>query len=102
MSSLKTVWRVAAREIREHGRSRAFLITTALTFLLVAGLVVVPGLIGGGTSEYTVGGVGEGNDPIVASAELLGNASDEPDAELRPRRPWRRGSSTRSSSTGKR
>jgi ABC-2 type transport system permease protein len=81
MSSLKTVWRVAAREIREHGRSKAFLITTVLTFLLVAGLVVVPGLIGGGTSEYTVGGVGEGNEPIAASAELLGNASDEPDAE---------------------
>ncbi|HSJ85291.1 MAG TPA: ABC transporter permease [Acidimicrobiia bacterium] len=81
MSSFKTVWRIALREIREHGRSRAFLITTALTFLLVAGLVVVPGLIGGGTSEYTVGGVGEGNESIVASAELLGNASDEPDVE---------------------
>jgi len=81
MSQLRTMWQIAGREIREHGRSKAFLITTALTFLLVAGLVVAPGLIGGGTTEYVVGGVGEGNEPIVAAAELLGNASDEPDAE---------------------
>jgi ABC-2 type transport system permease protein len=69
------------REIREHGRSRSFLITTAVTFLLVAGLVVVPSLIGGDTSEYTIGSVGEGNEPIVAAAEQLGNASDVPGAE---------------------
>jgi len=81
MSGLRTMWQIALREIREHGRSKSFLITTAITFLLVAGLVVVPGLIGGGTSEYTVGTVGEGNEPIVAAAEQLGNAADEPDAE---------------------
>jgi ABC-2 type transport system permease protein len=81
MSSARTVWQIAMREIREHGRSRSFLITTAVTFLLVAGLVVVPSLIGGDTSEYTIGSVGEGNEPIVAAAEQLGNASDEPGAE---------------------
>lgn len=81
MSSLATVWQIATREIREHGRSKSFLITTAVTFLLVAALVIVPGLIGGGTSDYTVGSVGEGNEPIAAAAEQLGNASDEPDAE---------------------
>lgn len=81
MSPLGTVWHIAKREIRERGRSRAYLLTTLLTLLLVVGLVVIPGLIGGGTSEYSVGTVGDGNDPIVAAAELLGNASDEPDAE---------------------
>jgi ABC-2 type transport system permease protein len=78
---MRTVWQVALREIREHGRSKSFLITTLVTLLLVAALVVVPGLIGGDTSEYTVGDIGEGNEPIVAAAEQLGNASDEPDAE---------------------
>ena len=78
---MRTVWQIAMREIREHGRSKSFLITTLVTLLLVAALVIVPGLIGGGTSEYTVGGIGEGNEPIVAAAEQLGNASDEPDAE---------------------
>ena len=81
MSSFRTVWRIAMREIREHGRSKSFLITTTVTFLLVAGLVIVPGLIGGGTDMFTVGSVGEGNEPIAAAAEELGNASDEPDAE---------------------
>jgi ABC-2 type transport system permease protein len=81
MSSARTVWQIAMREIREHGRSKSFLITTAVTFLLVAALVVVPGLIGGGTSEYAIGSVGEGNEPIISAAEQLGNASDEPDAE---------------------
>ncbi len=78
---MRTVWQIAMREIREHGRSKSFLITTLVTLLLVAALVIVPGLIGGDTSEYTVGGIGEGNEPIVAAAEQLGNASDEPDAE---------------------
>src|SRR3970282_2310726 len=46
MSSFKTVWRIAVREIREHGRSRSFLITTGFTFLAVAALLGVPGLVG--------------------------------------------------------
>jgi ABC-2 type transport system permease protein len=81
VSRLGTVWEVALREIREHGRSKSFLITTAVTLLIVVGLVVVPSLIGGGTTDYTVGMVGEGNEPIVAAAELLGNANDEEGAE---------------------
>ncbi|MGH8872034.1 MAG: ABC transporter permease [Acidimicrobiia bacterium] len=81
MSPLRTMWQIAAREIREHARSKAFLITTALTFLLVAGLVVAPGLFGDDTSEYTMGSIGEGNEPIAAAAEQLANAADGPDAE---------------------
>ena len=81
MSAMGTVWQIASREIRERGRSKAYLLTTLLTLLLVVGLVVVPSLIGGGTSEYTVGSVGEGNEPIISAAELLGNATDEPGDE---------------------
>jgi ABC-2 type transport system permease protein len=81
MSGARTVWQIAMREIREHGRSKSFLITTEVSFLLVAALVIVPGLIGGDTAEYTVASVGEGNEPIVSAAEQLGNASDEEGAE---------------------
>jgi ABC-2 type transport system permease protein len=81
MSGARTVWQIAMREIREHGRSKSFLITTAITFLLVGALVVVPGLIGSDTAEYTVGSVGEGNEPIAAAAKQLGNASDEEGAQ---------------------
>jgi ABC-2 type transport system permease protein len=81
MSGARTVWQIAMREIREHGRSKSFLITTAITFLLVGALVVVPGLIGSDTADYTVGSVGEGNEPIAAAAKQLGNASDEEGAQ---------------------
>ena len=81
MSSIAIMWQVARREVKERGRSRAYLLTTVFTFLIVLALVVVPGLIGGDTDEFTVGSVGEDNDAIVRSAELLGNALDEPDAE---------------------
>lgn len=81
MSSMSVVWQIARREIRERGRSRPYLITSALTLLIVVGLVVVPGIIGGGTSEYTIGSVGEGNQPIVTAAESLSNANDEEGAD---------------------
>jgi ABC-2 type transport system permease protein len=81
VSSISVVWQIARREIRERGRSRAYLITSALTLLIVVGLVVVPGIIGGGTSEYTIGALGQGNEAIVTAAESLGNAKDEAGAE---------------------
>ncbi len=81
MSPMAIVWQIAKREIRERGRSRSYLITSAVTLLIVVGLVVVPGLIGGGTTEYQVGTVGEGNEPIVTAAETLGNAGDEAGAD---------------------
>lgn len=77
MSGLGTLWKVAQREIRERVRSRAFLITTGLTILIVIGLIVLPELFAGGTSESTVGSVGTGNDEIIATAVDLGNANDE-------------------------
>jgi ABC-2 type transport system permease protein len=81
MSLLGTVWQIARREVGERGRSKAFLLTTIFTLLIVVGLIVVPELIGGDTTEYTVGSVGEGNEEIAEAAELLGNAADEDDAE---------------------
>ena len=81
MSRLSNVWLVAGREIRERGRSKAFLFSSAAVLVLVAALVVLPGLLSGGTDEYTVGTVGEGNDEIIAGAETLANANDEPDEE---------------------
>ena len=81
MNGLGTMWMVARRELRERGRSKSFLITTIVTLVIVVGLVVLPEVIGGGTSEYQVGSIGEGNEAIIEAAELLGNAEDEPGAE---------------------
>lgn len=79
MTGLGALWQVALREITERARSKAYLVTTALTVLIVLALIVLPDLFGGGTSESTVGSVGEGNDAIVSTAVDLGNANDEPE-----------------------
>ena len=81
MSALGIVWQIARRELRERGRSKAYLVTSAVTALLVVALVLVPGLLDGGTDIYEVGSVGSDNGAIVEAGELLGNANDEPDAE---------------------
>ena len=81
MTSLQTVWQVARREITERGRSKAYLITSVVTLLLVAGVILVPSLFQGGPDEYSVGTVGEGNAGIVEAAEALGTVNDEPDEE---------------------
>lgn len=81
MSSISILAKIALREIKERGRSKAYLITTVVTLLIVGGLIVVPPLLDRGTDEFEIGTVGDGNEEIVATAELLGNANDDPDAE---------------------
>jgi ABC-2 type transport system permease protein len=79
MRGFGALWQVALREITERARSKAYLLTTALTILIVLALIVLPNLFGGGTAESTVGSVGEGNEAIVSTAVDLGNANDEPE-----------------------
>ncbi len=79
MTDLAPLRQVAMREITERGRSKAYLVTTGLTVLIILGLIVVPTLFGSDTAESTIGSVGEGNDVIVSTAVSLANAADEPD-----------------------
>lgn len=78
MSGLGTLWQVSLREITERARSKAYLLTTGLTVLIVLGLIVLPDLFGSSTTERTIGSVGSGNEVIVSTAVDLGNANDEP------------------------
>lgn len=77
MSGMRTLGIVAMREILERGRSKAYLVTTAVTALIILGTIVVPSLIGGGTDEVTIGVVGSGNEEIIDTATRLANANDE-------------------------
>lgn len=79
MTGMSTLWQVALREISERARSRAYLLTTGFTVLIVIGLIVVPGLFGGDTEESTVGSVGDGNTEIITTAVELANAGDRAD-----------------------
>lgn len=72
---------VALREIKQGVRSKTFLITTLVTILLVAAIVLLPQVLGGGSQEHSVGLVGQGGAEIVDTAIRLGNAADEPDTE---------------------
>lgn len=70
MSSLRTVWLVARRELRERVASRAFQISTALTVVLVLGLLLAPTLFGlDEPPDYTIGVVGDQPAALVASIE---------------------------------
>lgn len=80
MRHVSAIRLVAMRELKERGRSKAYLITTVITLLAVVGLIVVPGLFGDDTSVYAIGSVGEGNEAIVETAATLGNINDEADA----------------------
>ncbi len=81
MTPLGAMWEIARREIRERGRSKAYLLTSLITLVLVIGIIVIPTFLGGGTDEYTVGSIGESNAEIVEAAERIGNAGDEPGTE---------------------
>ena len=78
MSGLRQLALVAKRELVERARSRAYLITTAVTVLIVLGAVVAPTFFDGRTEEAAVGAVGESNDLIIDTAVGLANANDEP------------------------
>lgn len=80
MSSFAKVRLIAAREIKERGRSNPYLITSGITALVVIALIVLPGLFSDETENYDIGSVGDGNTEIVETGEVLGNVSDEPDA----------------------
>jgi len=81
VTPLGAMWEIARREIRERGRSKAYLLTSLITLVLVIGIIVIPTFLGGGTDEYTVGSIGESNAEIVEAAERIGNAGDEPGTE---------------------
>jgi ABC-2 type transport system permease protein len=76
---------VAKRELRERGRSKAFLISSAITLILVVTVIVLPQVLGDGPSTYQIGVVGEANAPIItalsdlAAAEVAAAGEGEPD-----------------------
>ena len=81
MNGLRTLTLVAKRELVERARSRAYLITTAVTVMIVLGAVVAPTFFDGRTEEAKVGSVGSGNEIIIDTAVGLANANDEPGEE---------------------
>lgn len=83
MKSIEAIKLVATRELKERGRSKAYIISTIFTVVIVVGAILVPALFGGDATTHDIGLVGEGGEPLVAAAadlaELRTDADEEPE-----------------------
>lgn len=80
MKTSSTLRLVIMRELRERGRSGAYIASTLVTTILILVVILLPTIIGGPT-EYSIGVVGEGNQEIVDLAIDIENADADPDDE---------------------
>jgi ABC-2 type transport system permease protein len=76
MRSVRQAWLVAAREIRERGRSRAFLASLFVMLLAVAAAVALPGLLDSGPGTKDVGVTGTTPLEFPAAVQAQGEAVD--------------------------
>ena len=71
----KRVWAIVARrEFVERGRDRGFLISTAITLLVLVGVIVATSVLGGGETRYRLGAVDDARqvaERSVQAAQLL-------------------------------
>ena len=81
MSGFQAIRLVAMRELRERGRSKAYLISTVFTVIILAGVFILPSIIGGGGDEHEIGVVGDGGPQVIATAEEIAAESADEDEE---------------------
>ena len=74
-TATKRVWAIVARrEFVERGRDRGFLISTAITLLVLVGVIVATSVLGGGETRYKLGAVDDARqvaERSVQAAQLL-------------------------------
>ena len=77
MSRRRAVWLVARREIVERLRDRSLLISTVVTLVILAAIVVLPQALGlGGKERYTVAVSGPQAERVAAAAQRTARAVD--------------------------
>ena len=77
---VRQIWLVAAREMRERSRSKAFRASLIGMLVLVAGMIIVPALLDDGDGAREVGLAGAVPAELAAALEAQGHAVE---AELR-------------------
>ena len=75
MSSFEIVKLITLRELKERGRTKAYLLSALMTLVLIAGVILVPRLLGGGETVYEIGSLGEGNSEVLRVTETIGAES---------------------------
>ena len=76
MNGARQSWLVADREIRERGRSRAFLASLLLMLVAVAAAIALPALLDTGPGAKDVGLTGSTPAGLPTAVESQGNAVD--------------------------
>jgi len=76
MNGVRQTWLVAAREIRERGRSRAFVASLLLMLLAVAAAIALPALVDTGPGTKDVGLTGAAPAGLTAAVQAHGDAVD--------------------------
>ena len=74
MTSWQAIRLVMGREIRERSRSGAFIVSVAITLLLVAAVLFLPLIFADDDVHYQLGVVGAGNQAVIDSALALANS----------------------------
>lgn len=69
---------VMMRELRERGKSGAYIASTAITTILILVALILPNVLGG-ADEFSIGTVGDGNQPIIDLALQIDNTDREPE-----------------------
>lgn len=69
---------VAQREVRERGRTRAFVISTVILVVAALALVLLPSILGGGGDDPKRIAVSTSLPRAAAAMEAVGRALDEP------------------------
>ncbi|MDE0121527.1 MAG: ABC transporter permease [bacterium] len=73
MTSWQAIRLVMGREIRERSRSGAFIVSVAITLLLVAAVLFLPLIFADDDVRYEVGVVGDGSQVVIDAAVALAN-----------------------------
>lgn len=76
MNGVRQAWLVAARELRERGRSRVFLFSVLLMLVGAAGAIVLPALLDTGPEARDVGITGSGPAALAPALQAQAEAVD--------------------------
>jgi ABC-2 type transport system permease protein len=74
MSRPRAIWLVARRELLERGRSRAFLLSVALSIAIIGAGIFLPSVIGSGPGTQHLGVVGSPPAGLVSGIEASAKA----------------------------
>lgn len=76
MNALRSTWLVAEREATERAKSRAYLVSTALTLLIIGALIAMVVLTDPGPTTYQVGIAGDSPAALSGALQATATAGD--------------------------